>query len=426
VRLWAVQPRPGGDSNVIAMKRVSGTIAEALPEERTWPGPPTEGDLAALPGCPAVYLLLASAQVPVQLATTQHLRRLAIARLGNGQRSRPGKANLAEIVRGLRWIRVDSAFEARWRYYRLARQMYPDRYRRLISFGPAWFLHIDLQQRIPELRITKRIWQHAGDYVGPWLTQGAARKALDALLDVFELCRYPEQVRRAPEGRRCAYADMGRCDAPCDGSVPLARYVARCREAWSFVRGNTAAWLDEIRERMRQAARERRYEDASTCKRRMAWAWKWIEGTQPLVRPAEELTDLLAVPAVRRRAWRLFLLWRGDIFAGPRLTDRKLPAGATAWLREQLADLPEPAETAIRMEQTWLVAHFLASRGGSVSLVERLCGREVPADLEARLAERVAERQNERTQDAAGPDGGPDADNEPQTGDNPRSTGKSV
>ncbi len=426
MRLWVVRQRPGGDSNVIAMKRVSGTIAEALPEERTWPGPPEEGDLAALPGCPAVYLLLASAQVPVQLATTQHLRRLAIARLGNGQRSRPGKTNLAEIVRGVRWIRVASAFEARWRYYLLARQMYPVRYRRLISFGPAWFLHIDLAQRIPELRITQRIWHDAGDYVGPWLTQGAARKALDALLDVFELCRHPEQVRRAPEGRRCAYADMGRCDAPCDGSVPLARYLARCREAWSFVRGNTAAWLDEIKERMRQAARERRYEDASTYKRRMAWAWKWIEGTQPLVRPAEELTDLLAVPAVRRRAWRLFLFWRGDLLVGPLLPDRKLPASAAAWLREQLQNLPEPAEPAIRMEQTWLVAHFLASRGGNVSLVERLSGGEMPADLEARLSERLIEQQGRPAEAAAGPDGGSDSDHETQTGNNPRHTGESV
>ena len=145
-----------------AKESVDALVLEALPEELTWTGRPQEADLASLPGCPAVYLLVAPQDVPVQLATTQHLRRLAMSRLVDREGARRGKADLAEIVRGIRWREVYSAFEGRWWYYRLARRMYPKQYRRLISFGPAWFLEVDWREKVPEVRVTERVWQSAG------------------------------------------------------------------------------------------------------------------------------------------------------------------------------------------------------------------------------------------------------------------------
>ncbi|MGD8452097.1 MAG: hypothetical protein PVJ57_09790 [Phycisphaerae bacterium] len=371
-------------------------VTQELPEEMLWPDRPDRETLARLPACPAVYLLLAEKKVPVQLATTQDLRRLAIARLLGADAAAPARADLAEITRGVRWRHVHSAFEGRWWYYRLARRLYPKQYRRLISFGPAWFLHVDWSRPIPEIRLTDRIWQNAGEYVGPWLTHDTCQKALDGLWDLFDLCRYPEQVQRAPHGQACAYAEMNRCPAPCTGAAPLSDYVERCRAAWRYASGEVRAWIDEAKVRMKQAAAEQRFEIAGQIKHQLAYSWKWHDRWLPLLHRGEALNFLLAVPVSRRRSWKLFLFRQGWLEEGPIHTDRKLPTAAVDWLRARFAITPEPLDATIRMEQTWLVAHLLKSREGDASLVEPLPTTDVPADLAQRWQEAVAARRAAR------------------------------
>lgn len=369
---------------------------QALPEERTWSGRPAKADLAALPASAAVYLLLADQSVPVQLATTQHLRRLAQARLCPAASVSLGKVDLAAVVRGIRWRRACSAFEGRWWYYRLARHLYPAQYPRLVSFGPAWFLHIDREEGVPDIRVTERIWHEPGEYVGPWLTHDSALNSLAGLRDLFDLCRYPEQVRRAPRGQRCAYADMDRCDAPCDGTAPLERYRERVRAAWAFAGGAVRPWIDAAKQRMKLAAAEQRFEQAALLKHQLAFAWKWHDGMLPWLRPAARLNYLLAVPVLRRRTWKLFLFRQGGLSEGPVLSGRQLAGAGAAWAEAEWARGSQPLDLVVRMEQTWLVAHFLRSREGDASLICEL-GENGPAaglrdELRTRLAQREAER----------------------------------
>jgi len=371
-----------------------------------WPARPTEADLAGLPGCPAVYVCVDDADRPVLLASTQHLRRLAVSRLLRPADELGRRADLAAIVRGVRWRDVHCPFEARWWYYRLARQMYPRAYRKLISFAPAWFLHMDWQQPIAELRVSERIWTLAGEFIGPWPNEKACQQALEGLWDLFDLCRYPDQVRRAPHGTRCAYAEMGRCDAPCDGSAPLAPYTQRCRSAWAFAAGGVTAWIEDARERMRQAAARQRYELAAQIKQQIAFARNWQHEWSPIVRRDEEMNWLLVLPATRRKAWKLFLFRRGELLDGPLLADRKVAAEAPVWLAQQGATpsaeqgatardadakMREPDAT-VRMEQTWLVGHLLYHREAAAAIIEPLPPEGVPPDLGGRLASALHER----------------------------------
>jgi len=371
-------------------------VSHELPEVRIWSGPPSHADLAALPARPAVYLLLAAGKLPLQLATTQNLRRVMVSRLLETPSGRR-KVDLASVVQGVRYRRVYSIFEARWRYYLVARKMYPKEYRRLIAFGPAFFLHLDWSQPVPELRITDRPWEQPGPcqtsaYVGPWLTHDTCQKALEGLCDLFELCRFPQQIRRAPAGQRCLYADMGRCDAPCEGAVPLESYRERVRQAWEFACGTVRPWIDAAKQRLRAAASEQQFETAALLKRQIAWAWKWHDFLRPWLHPLEKLNYLLAVPVVGRRSWRLFLFWQGDLYDGPAATDRTLPAQARRFLAAQQSAERALVDPQIRTEQTWLVAHYLRSKLGDATIVIHLGDQMLPEDLQPRLQQEVARR----------------------------------
>ncbi len=364
---------------------------EVLPESLGWQGRPSIEYLAPLPGCPAVVLFLDQDRRPVQLLTTQQLKRLAISRLTNQNRPPAGRADLAAVVRALRWRRIYCPFEGRWWYYRLARVLYPDDYRKRIGFGPAWFLWLDRRRSVPELRVTERIWTLPGDFVGPWPAQKACRAALDGLIDLFDLCREPQQVRRAPAGQRCSYADMGRCDAPCDGSVPLDAYVDRACAAWRFAGGGVADWIAQADRHMQEAAARQHYERAALLKEQIAFARRWTDRWADAVCTADQMTCLLVIPATRRKACKLFLFRRGHLIDGPLLPLVRLIPATRSWAAQTLSEPLPDLDPQVRMEQTWLVAHFLQHRESQSALIERLPTECLPPDLEEHLHAALAQ-----------------------------------
>ena len=367
-------------------------ISTGLPQLHTWAGRPAPTDFATLPNCPAVFLLLDADDRPIQLGTTQTLRRQLVARLAVPSDPRRGKVDVAEIARGVRWRPLATAFEGRWWYYRLARALYPGEYRRLISFGPAWFLNVDWTAALPEISVTERIWCRPGEFVGPWPTHAACQEALAGLWDLFDLCRYPEQLRRSPRGTRCAYADMQRCDAPCDGSTRPAPYVERCRAAWQFACGQAPTWTATAHERMNAAARAQQYEMAALLKKQLAFAARWLSNWAPNLRTTADWHFVLALPAARRKAWKLLRCWNGDLDEGPTSPDRRLGAEAGAWLDAQLSAAPVPAgrlDDVVRMEQTWLTSRLLWRANREPHVLVPLHGAPSPRDVEQVLVERT-------------------------------------
>ncbi len=365
-------------------------LTSAMPESCAWAHRPAVEDLAALPNSPALYLLVSGDGAPVQLATTQALRRLLVGRLTDPERQQAGKTDLAAIARGVRWRPLSTAFEGRWWYYRVAREMYPREYRRLMSFGPARFMRVDLGRAAPDLRVSERIWNQEGDFVGPWPSRKECQEALDGLVDHFDLCRHPEQIHKAPGGTRCSYAEMGRCDAPCDGSVPLAEYVQRCRAAWEFATGGAGEWISSAEPLMRQAAFEQNYESAGRIKHQLEFARRWEARWEGRVRVASELNYFLALPVARRRAWKLVLFRGGHIDDGPVVQQRRIGVEAPAWLRDQLALTPTVVPPIVRMEQTWLICHMLHSRERESAVVFGLPTLEAPADFGQTLSAQAA------------------------------------
>lgn len=335
--------------------------AAALPDHLAWPGRPGPADLAALPGCAAVFLLVDEGERPIQLLTTQNLRRWMLARLAAPGDEPSKKTDVAAITRGVYWRAVACPFDARLWFYRLARALYPERYRELLAFGPAYYLHVDWSGPIAEIRVTEKIWRGGGEFIGPWPNHRSCQQALEQLWDLFDLCRYPEQVRRAPAGQRCAYAEMGRCDAPCDGSAPLAPYVERCRAAWRFAGGGVAAWIVDAESRMRAAASTLRFESASLLKQQIATAQSWLKHAAPTIRREAEMRFVLGLPVTRRKAWKVWRFDRGELIDGPIITQRKLAAGLADWLPLSRTAPPAVDDTT-RMEQSWLLAHLMQHR----------------------------------------------------------------
>ena len=133
------------------------------------------------------------------------------------------RVNYRELVRTIRWRRIDSTFEADWVYYEAARIVFPQTYRGMVGFRPAWFIHVNPETSFPRYIKTTDL-SRSGVIAGPLADKHAAARLIALVEDAFDLCRYYQILTEAPNGKACTYKEMGKCPAPCDGSISMEQY----------------------------------------------------------------------------------------------------------------------------------------------------------------------------------------------------------
>ena len=103
----------------------------------------------------------------------------------------------------------------------------------MVGFRPAWFVHVDPDANFPRYVKTTDLAARTGVYLGPLEDKHAAARLIQLAEDAFDLCRYYNILVESPHAKACAYKEMGKCPAPCDGSismdaVPPARRAGAC------------------------------------------------------------------------------------------------------------------------------------------------------------------------------------------------------
>jgi excinuclease UvrABC nuclease subunit len=221
--------------------------------------------LRAVPAKWVVYLLSDAQDCPVQLLCVKNLRASLKRRLGGDEEVGPSRrVNYRDLVRHIRFKRVDSPFEADWLYYEIARQLFPHSYQGMVGFRPAWFIHVNPETNFPRYIKTTDL-SRPGLYIGPVEDKHVAARLIQLVEDLFDLCRYYNILVEAPNAKACAYKEMGKCPAPCDGSISMQQY--RHVIDWSaqiLVDSADATRMQKIR--MEQAAAALKFEAAAKIK----------------------------------------------------------------------------------------------------------------------------------------------------------------
>lgn len=269
--------------------------------------------LAEIPAKRGVFLLAGEGGGPVLLATAADIRARVRHRLAGGEQVSARRADLREVAAALWWKLADSHFETDWQYLRLARAIYPDTYPALLSFQPAWFVHVDPDEAAPAFRRSKEVFARAGQFLGPFPDKHAAQRFIERLVDGFDLCRNEQILRRAPRGSPCAYAQMGRCRAWCDGSAPMDEYRRLLGRACEYAAGDRQEFHRAIAAEMRRLSGRREYERAAACKARLDRLAELEADAFAHVADARRFRYLYVQPGARAGEAKVFLVDRGRI-----------------------------------------------------------------------------------------------------------------
>lgn len=339
-------------------------------------------DLTALletaPAKWAVYLLSDREQRPVQLLCVKNLRASLATRLG--ERPPEGKTKAVayrQLVRHVHYRRVDSELEADWHYQGALKELFPEAHQKLLANRQYWFVSVDEGARFPRFAITNNpLDEPPGSTFGPIAGKNAAGKFVETLEDAFDLCRYHHILTQAPHGQACAYKQMHKCPAPCDGSISMGMYRMMIASAVGFLH-DPAGGIAPLQQRMQQAAEGRLFELAGKIKNALQQLQTLAGGAYQKMVPLPRLEFVAVMRSGTAKQFKLMLLTPWEIRM---LADEN----------EALAPLPRSKG---EMELLGLVCqHYLVDSRNTMLLPRETLTPEALAKAKQALGRRKEER----------------------------------
>jgi excinuclease UvrABC nuclease subunit len=342
--------------------RVSADLETLFDQAMTLPDPAEPLEKSTLPSGGGVYALLDGRGAVLQTIGTQSLKRSIYHRLCPPADDRPTrKVDLRAIAREIRWRPTHSVFETYFTYLTVSRRLRPDRYRKELAFGPVWFAQIHPAERFPRWQADTLLAGGDGVDVGPFSDRRHCAVFVELLEDLFDLCRKHEILQQAPHGKPCVYFEMGKCPAPCDGSISLEEYSSMLDRSLAFATGGHGAVVQALQERMRSTAADQAFEEAGRIK-------SLIERVQSVLRSDGRVTTtpgafrfLVVQRGGGTSRIKPFFVRGGAIEVGEPIRFKELESAVPEWLQRMAVSVMDETgvDRVFRSECIWLVSHFI-------------------------------------------------------------------
>jgi DNA polymerase-3 subunit epsilon len=185
-----------------------------------------------------------------------------------GQDRRRRVADLVRDAERVEWTVTPTPLEAAVREVRAISADKP-RYNRRSKF-PERGVWIKLTvEAFPRLSQVGQRRDDGADYLGPLRSRASAQAVIEAIHTISRIRQCSPRLRIAQDHPACVLKDLGRCDAPCDGSIDRGGYTVEVDQVRGWLRGDAGELLDHLHARMVHLATTDRFEDASAIRDRM-------------------------------------------------------------------------------------------------------------------------------------------------------------
>ncbi|HSL65333.1 MAG TPA: excinuclease ABC subunit UvrC, partial [Gaiellaceae bacterium] len=260
-----------------------------------------ERQLQALPAKPGVYLFRDAKGDVLYVGKAKSLRPRVRSYF---QRTRDTRAQIAQLparVADVEVIVTGTEAEALHLEQNLVKRHRPPFNIRLRDDKSFPYIAVTVEDEYPRVMFTRERHRRGVWYFGPYANAKKVRETLDVLNRVFQFrpCEGPKPGRHS--GIPCLDYHIERCRAPCVGYVSRDEYRAIIDGVVEFLAGETAPILRELEARMRQAAREERFEEAARFRNRLK-AVQHLAERQAADRRSVGTVDVVGVAAEGDRA----------------------------------------------------------------------------------------------------------------------------
>jgi excinuclease ABC subunit C len=224
----------------------------------------------ALPDQPGVYLFRDGKGRVIYVGKAKSVRKRVASHFSKAQvHSSPGHAEMVASVEHIECVVVATEAEALLTEQSFIKQYRPRFNIRLRDDKSYPFIAISLDEDFPRVYFTRERHRSSRAYFGPYSNAKRVRATLEVLAKVFMFrsCTGPEPGRRS--GSPCLDYYIKRCEAPCVGYVSKEDYRKSIDGVIDFLSGRFSAIERDLEQRMRAAAAEEEFEQATLERNRL-------------------------------------------------------------------------------------------------------------------------------------------------------------
>jgi excinuclease ABC subunit C len=225
--------------------------------------------LKTLPAKPGVYLFRDERGEVLYIGKAKSLRSRVRSYF---QRTQDGRAQIQQLpsrVESIEVIVTGSEVEALHLEQNLVKRHRPPFNVRLRDDKSFPYIAVTVEDEYPRVMFTRERHRPGVWYFGPYANAKKVRETLDVLNRVFPYrpCEGPKPGRHS--GIPCLDYHIDRCLAPCVGYVSKEDYRAIIDGVIEFLSGDVRPIQRELEQKMNEAAREERFEDAARYRNRL-------------------------------------------------------------------------------------------------------------------------------------------------------------
>ncbi|WP_245929059.1 DEDD exonuclease domain-containing protein [Murinocardiopsis flavida] len=262
-----------------------------------------------LPNAPGVYVFEDAKGDALYVGKSGDLRKRAKSYF-TASETRGRVREMLALAERITPIVCGTGLEAEVRELRLIAERTPPYNRRSRNPDRKTWLKLTAE-RFPRLSLVRAVRDDGVPYLGPFNSARDAELAREALLHAFPLRQCTHRFTATTEVRACVLAELGRCNAPCEGRETEAEYAAHTEAAGTAFTGDPSPVVRAVTAQIRTLSAALRFEEAAVHRDRLAAFLKAAIRVQ-------RLSALAALPhlvAARRAAngWELCVVRHGRL-----------------------------------------------------------------------------------------------------------------
>ena len=265
-----------------------------------------------LPHAPGVYVFKDGQNRVLYVGKSKDIRsRVRTYFTGSESRRRMGEmVRLAAVVTPLVCA---TPLEAEVRELRLIAQHKP-RYNRRSRFPErATWLKLTIEA-YPRLSMVQQVRDDGAAYLGPFVSRRTAEQAMTAVHEAFRVRQCNQRLSVQRPTPACALAEMGRCNAPCDGTESVdayAQHVLAVREAMTQDAGRL---VRAITRRVDALVARERFEEAALHRDRVS-AFLRAAARMQRMSGLTSIEELVAARRADAGGWEIHVVRSGRLVA---------------------------------------------------------------------------------------------------------------
>lgn len=220
-------------------------------------------ELKKLPQKPGVYLMHDEKDEIIYIGKAISLKNRVRQYFQSSRNKTKKIEQMVSRVHHFEYIITDSELEALVLECNLIKEYQP-RYNTMLKDDKSYpYIKVTINESYPRILFAREMKKDKCKYYGPYTSAGAIKDTLELLRKLYKI-RTCNRVlpRDIGKERPCLSYHIKQCKAPCWGYISQEEYRESIQKSMDFLNGDYSGILKELEQKMIEASREMRYEEA--------------------------------------------------------------------------------------------------------------------------------------------------------------------